>query len=251
VQPDEAPRGFGPIGRDVRLSDRVADEVLKSILARGLKPGDPLPAERELADQFEVSRTVVREAVRSLVGKGIIEARAGRGLTVAAVDPATMVETFHFYVHGSPSIDLAKIHEVRTTLEVHIAGLAADNATPEDLGALVSACEAIEAAPPGGEAHARADVAFHRALAAASENDVYVLLLDVLARPLIEVRRATSTRPGGWKLAGEQHREILERVVARDAAGARQAMQSHLDTAMDAIKNRGHSGGSRERSRGT
>ncbi len=232
----EAPESFRPIGRDVRLSDRVADEVLRSILARDLKPGDPLPAERELAEQFAVSRTVVREAVRSLVGKGIIEARAGRGLTVAAVDAATVKQSFGLYVQGSSTIDPAKLHEVRTALEVHIAGLAARHASAEEILALTEACEEMEAAAANSEAHGRADVRFHRLLAACSDNDVFGLLLDVLAEPLMAVRRATFARPGGRQRAEEQHREILDRVAARDVRGATRAMRRHLAGAKDTLE---------------
>src|SRR5213596_1650457 len=123
---------FPRVERERRLSDKVADLMLRSITSRDLQPGDRLPSERELGEQFGVSRTVVREAVRALVAKGVIEVRSGSGLRVAAVNAAAVSESMSLYVHGG-GIDFERVHEVRTLLEVHIAGLAAERASAEDI----------------------------------------------------------------------------------------------------------------------
>ena len=128
------PALFGQVTREPRLSDKVADMMLETILSRRLEVGDRLPSERELGEQFGVSRTVVREAVRALVAKGVIEVRSGSGLRVAAVDAAAVSESMSLFLRGG-SIDFEKVHEVRTLLEVHIAGVAAERATDEDVDA--------------------------------------------------------------------------------------------------------------------
>src|SRR5687768_18134604 len=120
----ESPALFGQVTREPRLSDKVADMMLETILSRRLEVGDRLPSERELGEQFGVSRTVVREAVRALVAKGVIEVRSGSGLRVAAVDAAAVTESMSLYMRGG-TLDFEKVHEVRALLEVHIAGIAA------------------------------------------------------------------------------------------------------------------------------
>src|SRR5215475_12594500 len=111
---------FEQVRREPRLSDKVAEMMLETILSRRLAVGDRLPSERELGEQFGVSRTVVREAVRALVAKGVIEVRSGSGLRVAAVEASAVSESMSLYLRGS-SLDFEKVHEVRALLEVHIA----------------------------------------------------------------------------------------------------------------------------------
>src|SRR6266550_7559142 len=132
---DAAAALFPQVTREPRLSDKVADLMLETILSRKLMAGDRLPSERELGEQFGVSRTVVREAVRALVAKGVIEVRSGSGLRVAAVDAAAVSESMSLFMHGG-GIEFEKVHEVRTVLEVHIAGLAAERASDDDVARL-------------------------------------------------------------------------------------------------------------------
>src|SRR3954464_7521810 len=138
-----APALFGTVNRERRLSDKVADMMLETILSDRLKVGDRLPSERELGEQFGVSRTVVREAVRALVTKGVIDVRSGSGLRVAAVDANAVSESMSLFLRGG-TLDFEKVHEVRTLLEVHIAGLAADRATTADLAGLREVHERME-----------------------------------------------------------------------------------------------------------
>src|ERR671935_2210582 len=126
--PSNSQPTFTRIRREPRLSDRVAALLLETIVARGLQPGDRLPSERELGEQFGVSRTVIREAVRALAAKGVIEVRTGSGLRVAAVDASSVSESMSLFMRGG-GIEFEKVHEVRTVLEVHIAGLAAERAS--------------------------------------------------------------------------------------------------------------------------
>lgn len=219
---------FQRIDRDVRLSDRVADQLLDTIVASGLRPGDRLPTERDLAGQFAVSRTVVREAVRSLAGKGIIEARSGRGLTVAAVDAAAVKQSMSLYLHGSSSIDYPRVHEVRAMLEVQIASLAAQRATDEEIQELTRVCDRMEAVLEDAEAASREDLEFHRILAVSTHNELFDLLLNAVGAPLVEIRRETFMIPGRAVVALAAHRDILSQVANRDAAGARGQMRAHL-----------------------
>src|SRR5262245_60536471 len=116
-QPTTSDALFEQVSREPRLSDKVADMMLNTILTRQLKPGERLPSERELGEQFGVSRTVVREAVRVLAAKGLIDVRSGRGLRVAAVNATAVSESMSLFLRGS-TLDYPKVHEIRTMLEV-------------------------------------------------------------------------------------------------------------------------------------
>ena len=218
---------FEQVTREPRLSDKVADMMLETILSRRLAVGDRLPSERELGEQFGVSRTVVREAVRALVAKGVIEVRSGSGLRVAAVDAAAVSESMSLYVHGG-GIDFERVHEVRTMLEVHIAGLAAERAGPEDVERLSAVHERMQREAGNVDAAARDDLEFHRVIARATHNDLFLLLMDSIGASLIDIRRE-NLGSGSAPLTLAQHERILDRIAAHDPDGARVAMSDHLD----------------------
>ena len=235
-------RMFEPIARAPRLSDRVADQLLASILARGLKPGDRLPSERELGEQFGVSRTVIREATRALVAKGVIDVRAGTGLTVVAVAPSSVADSMNLYLRGE-DIPYEKVHEVRAMIEVQVAGLAADRGTPEELERLRKLHERFRELEPCEdiEASSVVDVDFHRQLARMTQNELHLVMLDSIGEVLLDVRRATVAIPAEAALAVRAHSLILDRVSAHDADGARGAMRQHLDEAFQAWVRMGRS----------
>jgi len=141
---DAEPALFPQVARERRLSDKVADMMLETILAGRFKVGDRLPSERALGEQFGVSRTVVREAVRALVAKGVIEVRSGSGLRVVAVNADAVHESMNLYLRGG-RLEFEKVHEVRALLEVHLAGLAAERASDDDIALLRAAHEAMRA----------------------------------------------------------------------------------------------------------
>ena len=174
-----------------RLSDSVVEMMLRPILAGELRPGDRLPSERDLGTQFGVSRTVIREAVRSLAAKGIITARRGSGLRVAAVPPAAVTESMKLFIRGSGALDYGQAHEVRTMIEIQVAGLAAARATDADILSLRRSCDEMAGVVGDVEALSLADVDFHRRIAEITHNDLYVVLLDSIADILLDIRRAT------------------------------------------------------------
>jgi GntR family transcriptional regulator, transcriptional repressor for pyruvate dehydrogenase complex len=222
---------FAQVAREPRLSDKVAEMMLDTILSRRLQVGDRLPSERELGEQFGVSRTVVREAVRALVAKGVIEVRSGSGLRVAAVDAAAVTESMSLYLRGG-TLDFEKVHEVRALLEVHIAGVAAERATDADLARLREVHERMERERADVEAAARDDLEFHRVIAGATQNDLYLLLMDSIGAALIDIRRE-NLGSGSAPMTLSQHESVLDRVAAGDADGAREAMAAHLEGVAD------------------
>ncbi len=219
---------FERVERAPSLVDEVATRILHVILTGRLKPGDRLPSERELGAQFEVSRTVVREAVRSLAGRGVVSVVSGRGLTVAQLDVNALREPMNLFLRASPNVDYRKVHEIRRLLEEEVAFLAADRATDGDLLGLEESCLALLSAK-GIEEISQADVDFHRRLSMATHNELFLVLLDAIADPLLAVRRSTFGRPGRPEVAHASHLAILDQVMGRDGVGARAAMREHLE----------------------
>lgn len=224
--------GFGrQVERSTRLSDKVAEAMLEAILSRGLRPGDPLPSERELGEQYGVSRTVIREAVRALTSRGVIDARAGRGLSVAQVAPETVSTSLRLYLHGQEKIPYAKINEVRAGIEIEIAGYAAERATDAEIEELREITENMRGHEHDLEKHSLIDVEFHRALARITHNELFLIMLDSIGPLLLEIRRATFSLPNDALRAYEEHCAIIDAVARHDRDAARAAMRIHLQNA--------------------
>lgn len=222
---------FSPLSRQPSLAAQVTSQMLAAIFNGSSTVGDELPSERDLSVQFGVSRTVVREALRGLQAKGVVEVQTGRAARIVAVPASQVSEIVQLYVHGAQSQDLLgpdAIAEVRTTLELRMSELAAEHATPSDLDLIGASLEAMARSSDAEEA-ARHDTEFHQLLAAATHNPLYVTLLESINAVVAPYRLSSLRRPGRTAMAMEQHREVYEALRTRDAALARQAMASHLD----------------------
>lgn len=231
---DDAAGVFQRLSRDPSLSDRVAQQLFDVVRSGRIKPGEKLPSERDLGEEFGVSRTVIREAVRSLRAKGVLDVRSGSGVTVAAPDPALVVESMRLYLGdgvspGSP-VTYEQVHEVRRALEVRIAESASRNSSPTDIERMHAAVHAMDAANVGEEA-AAADLNFHTVLARATGNPLYPVLMDSLSTVLLSIREATLNDSASVGRAQSYHREIAAHVESGDSAGAAESMQRHLDDA--------------------
>jgi GntR family transcriptional repressor for pyruvate dehydrogenase complex len=220
----------GEVAREPRLSDKVAELLRDGILSRGLPVGTPLPSERELGEQFGVSRTVIREAVRALAAKGIVEARSGSGLRVSQIDEAAASESLSWYIRGG-GFEYWKVHELRSMIEVGMAGLAAERRTDDHLEALKAAHAKFVRNLADVDAAARADLDFHAQIARAAENDLFQVILESVSSALIDIRRENLASGAGKKTVTE-HKRILDRIATRDADGARSAMAEHLENVL-------------------
>ena len=220
--------GFQAIHREPRLSDKVTEAIIETIAANKLKPGDVLPPERELGRQFGVSRTVIREAVRALAAKGMLEVRSGSGVRIVAVDEGTVRESMRHFVQGS-SLDYGKVDEMRGVLEVAAAGFAAQRATPEDIAAIDENIDAFENECSNLDRSVELDLAFHRAIATATHNELFLVLHDSMGEMLIKVRRKNLSKGRDERrLVVTMHRRIRDGIAAHDPAAAQQAMRDHL-----------------------
>lgn len=216
--------------RQERLSDQVAELLLNEIFERGLRPGDTLPSERELGERYGVSRTVIREAVRALSAKGVINARTGSGLRIAAVEAQAVSESMKLYLLGQAPLDYAKLHEVRTTLELAIVTRAATHATDDGIAYLRQTNGAMTGVLDDVDRAAHQDLAFHRAIAEVSGNELYVVLLDALRDTLLEIRRITFAGDVERLCSvPDAHNTVIDAIATHDPDGAVAAMQWHLE----------------------
>lgn len=227
-----------PAQRATTLTDQVTKGLLDTILVDGLAAGHRLPSERELGEQYGVSRSVIREAVRSLAARGIVEVQMGRHPRVAKSDPATASEALGLYLRGR-RLDYDLVHEVRLLLEVDVAALAAVRATDVDIEPIAAADARMKKAHQRGDidAAAREDLDFHRGIALASHNELHPLLLDSISGFLFAVYKENLEGGYGTRALAE-HGRILSCIAGRDVDGARAAMATHLQGVAETMKER-------------
>jgi GntR family transcriptional repressor for pyruvate dehydrogenase complex len=223
---------FRNVGTQGGLVDRVVNEIQSVIVSGQIEPGTKLPPERELADELGVSRTVVREAVRILVAKGLLETRPGVGTIVRQVTSDQIVETLSLLIQSQErDIIVEHLHQVRHMLEVEIAGLAAQQATEEDIAELKQILAKMDLAKDAPAAFAARDAEFHQGLARTTHNPLLIILLDSIRDLMQEIRLMVTRHPGLREQVMPDHHKIMERVAAKDPKGARQAMEEHLEHA--------------------
>lgn len=200
------------------------------VLSGAYVEGDRLPPERKLVEELGVSRTVVREALNSLESRGLVRIEHGRGAVVSAGGGLPAVrDTLELYLHSRPETML-ELLEVRRALEIEVAGLAAQRATPEDIEAMRAANEMMREKIDAPEGYVDADTVFHMLIAKSTKNQIFLLMNEPITDLLLESRKITGSLPENARRAVKGHEAILDRIEARDVAGARLAMTEHLLT---------------------
>lgn len=217
--------------KSARLYEQIVEQIQESITSGDLPSGARLPAERELAEQFNVSRTAVREAVKALREKGLVEIQRGRGTFVADVSDSTrdiVRDSFDLLMRVEARFARANLLEVRAMLEPPIAALAAEKASEADIAALEEAVATMDGALQDAETFIRADNEFHLILAKATQNVLIPVLIDAVVELLMEQRAQIFGVDGGPARGQFHHKQILASIKERDAVAAREAMVAHL-----------------------
>ncbi|MGB8590298.1 MAG: FadR/GntR family transcriptional regulator [Candidatus Acidiferrales bacterium] len=211
-----------------RLYEQIVQQIEDSILKGALKEGDQLPAERELAQQFGVSRTAVREAVKALREKGLVEAFPGRGTFITDGTTQAIRQSLDLMIKIGQPEGFIHLAEVRQILEPEIAALAATRVEEQHLAAMREAIAVMDTAMKDADAYIEADLDFHLSLAEAAANPLILSLIDSIVGLLREQRMRIFRVEGGPDRGQHHHKRILEAVEHRDSEGARQAMRAHL-----------------------
>jgi GntR family transcriptional regulator, transcriptional repressor for pyruvate dehydrogenase complex len=211
-----------------RLYEQIVQQIEGSILNGELSEGCQLPAERDLAKQFGVSRTAVREAIKALQEKGLVDAFPGRGTFITNGTSKSMRRSLDRIIKSGEPEGCAYLVEVREILEPEIAAMAANRANKEDLETMREAVDVMDKAASDSDAYIEADLDFHLALAEAAANPIVLSLIDSIVGLLREQRSRTYRVEGGPERGQLHHKRILEAIRRHDPQGARAAMQAHL-----------------------
>jgi GntR family transcriptional repressor for pyruvate dehydrogenase complex len=210
-------------------AEQVVSFVRGLIERKELRPGDRLPAERDLATRVGVSRPTVRMGLHKLAAMGCIESRHGSGTYIPAGPPAldsaplSLLAALHDFTHQ-------QMYDARRILEVGAAGLAAEFATPEQMASLADEVAGLFAAMEDPQRFLVHDINFHRQVATASGNPIIAAVVEMVSALYYEQRRQTAEQASDVDLreAASLHREIYQAIRAHDADAARRLMNEHL-----------------------
>ncbi len=212
-----------------RLYEKIVQQIEERILKGDIKPGEKLPSEHDLAEQFGVSRTAIREAIKALRAKGLVEVQLGRG-TFVKDGPSQHLRTPLGQVFKiDKESRIQNLVEIREILEPRIAALAAERADQEDIQGMQSAVVAMEEAMDDVETFVDADLNFHHALAMATKNPLVTQLLTPIVDMLSEQIARTFQNCEDAEPKLMFYKQILESIVNRDPQAASDAMHDQLE----------------------
>lgn len=214
--------------KPARLYEQIVEQIKEQILGGQLQNGDQLPTERELAEQFGVSRTAVREAIKTLTQNGLVEVRAGRGTFVIHGTSQAVKNSLDLMIRMERAGKWADLIEIREILEPEIAFLAATRAREEHIHAMREAVAAMDVALDDADAFITADDEFHLALARGTQNALVPTIINSIVDLLHEQRKGIFTVHGGPQRGQYHHKRILDAIARHDPEAAREVMCAHL-----------------------
>jgi DNA-binding FadR family transcriptional regulator len=220
-----------PLPQHRSLTHEIVERLAGEIAGGKLKPGARLPTEQEMMTALGVSRTVIREAVSALRAEGLVVTRQGVGAFVAS---EISQRPFRIDAEGLPSIgEVLNVMELRMSLEIEAAGLAAQRGVAAQVRAIGDALKAIDASIARGESAVDQDFAFHRAIAAATGNPQFFRFLEyvgrfIIPRQSIRAPRSPADQVAYLTMIQGEHRAIFAAIRAGDDNAARAAMRNHL-----------------------
>jgi len=218
--------------RSESLVQRTVSAIRAEIDSGRFAASTRMPTEHELAEQLQVSRSVIREAVSQLKADGVLTARRGSGSYVSEHPEG---KVFRFPGEADGVLDLGRLFEMRIWLETQAAAAAAQRRTDADLKCLSSALATMKSKRAELNEAAAADVAFHRGIVAATQNTYFVAFHDFLRGQLAAARRAawanSAAQAGGSMDAHLEHQAIFEAIKAGDSTAAAECSERHLTAA--------------------
>lgn len=218
-----------PINRTL-VVDEVVDRLIKIVINENLKPGDKLPTERELVSRLSISRSSLREAVKTLCAVGALEVKRGSGIYVGCGDTSILAKPLAWsLILSQSSVDQAI--EARSVIEVTLAGWAAERRTDEDLLAINELLEKLEANADDRDAYVEFDLQFHFAIAKAAKNTMIFQVFNIFQQLLRVWMATTYQETKGAKVSMVAHRQLFEAIRSKNAEAAREIMHHHTSGA--------------------
>ena len=228
-----SPTALFGASRKRNLFAHVVEDLGSRIIRGDLKPGDPFPNEADLGREFGASRSVIREAVKSLAAKGLLESRTRTGIRVLPASHWNLLDLDVLgwrYAAMEPHAFFRELFEIRRMIEPEASALAAERATAEDIDAIDEAYKAMESAEKTTEAAIMADLDFHRAILSVAHNDLLLQMGKLIGVGLL-VSYRISTDPYMVFLA--RHKDVLTAIRRRRPAAARRMMDRLLSGTRD------------------
>lgn len=229
---------FKPIQQQ-KIYEKIVEQIRNMVSSGMLKPGDRLPAERVLAESLNVSRASVREALSALQLMGLVEIKPGEGTFIKQMDIDSIIQPLAMLLLMERDTIL-EILEVRKGLEVEAAGLAAMNASEQQIDDIGKIIDEMEIEANKNNLGDLSDWKFHFAIAKASGNSLMVSIMnmisDVMQKTIRSNRERLFKREGNQDILVKQHKSIYEAIKARDSELARKNMYGHLSYAEEEMK---------------
>src|SRR6202162_6112004 len=213
--------------RKGKVYEEVAKQIERLILKK-LKPGDKLPSERELAEMLQVSRSSIRDAIRSLELVGLVEPRQGAGTIVRERAADSVANPFLNVLNRRHQL-VAELLDFRKMIEPPLAGRAATHVSPEEIIEMEEILQRQEEKQDRGDAAIAEDAEFHYSIALASGNTVVLKVIDTLMDLLRDTRERSLQVEGRAQKSLAGHRRILAAIKRHDTEAANAAMRRHIE----------------------
>jgi len=217
---------FSPVKKE-KISDVVTEKIKESILSGNFKPGDKFPSERELVDQFQVSRIVIRESLRKLEAIGLLIIKRGSGMFVASTDSGAISDALTTALKMQ-RVDVDEITEARLTMEPAVARLAAEKMTPENLDALKMNIEDAQGLVNKDSIAKYKDIDFHVLIAEATRNRVVRLSMEAMLNSVRNMDTPGRFQGERDKAAISYHRKIFKAIKEKNPKKTEELMRKHI-----------------------
>jgi len=217
-----------------KVTDEIANKIIEFILHGELKPLDKLPAERKMAAMLGVSRPSLREALKVLAARNIIEIRHGAGVFVTSLEPRLLLEPLDFFLALNEA-NFEHLFEARKILEGELAALAAQRISQDELAHLQECVRRAEQSPDDSTSFAQADLDLHNSIMAAARNPMLERMMMGVSDLTWASRQRTVNLPGVRLHSPKDHQAIVDALAERNPGKSRQMMLKHLDRINQAL----------------
>jgi DNA-binding FadR family transcriptional regulator len=216
------------------MVDIVVDSLTRAIVGGEFKVGDALPTEPELCQTLGVSRSVLREAVRVLSYRGLLDVKQGRGTTVRTPRESVAQDAIAMFVEAN-KVSFEHMMEFRSPIEIEVARLAAKRRTDEHLNAMRESLDTLLSRPESLDVCIAADTAFHQALVAATGNSVFAITIQPI-NEMLRRSRSLTIKHFGIELVIDHHTAILDAVERMDSDAAAKLMSVHMNQTLSNLR---------------